>query len=269
METKQKYDLAFSVGQACACSLTLRTAHLQFASFPFDWIADATLASRIDLLIRRFDHWLEKEDFIYRGRNPVNGLGNFFNRRTGLTHLHDFADGPIEQSHAQVVAKYARREKRLFDLIKRSRRVLLVYIDSAKTGIERWPNLDEIVTARADMSKAFPGVTFDFVHLAIDKDKPFDRRVVTCPAEGLTEIRFDYRHDISDVDHRLAAHALLSLGIAVRDYRTSQERKAHKLKRQMEKYGAKTRWDLFWAKLRANGVQIFRPFRRTAASPMK
>ena len=269
METKQKYDLAFSVGQACACSLTLRTAHLQFASFPFDWIADATLASRIDLLIRRFDHWLEKEDFIYRGRNPVNGLGNFFNRRTGLTHLHDFADGPIEQSHAQVVAKYARRKKRLFDLIERSRRVLMVYIDSTKAGNERKPKLDEIVAARAGMSKAFPGVTFDFVHFALDKDRPFDRRVATCPTEGLTEMRFDYHSDISDVDYRLAAHALLSLGITVSDYRTDEERKAHKLKRQMEKYGAKTQWGLLWAKLRAKCVQTFRPFCRATTNPGK
>lgn len=269
MEANREYDLAFSVGQACACSLTLRTAHLQFASFPFDWMAGATLASRIDLLVRRFDHWLEKEDFVYKGKNPVNGLGSFFNQRTGLTHLHDFIDGPIEQSHAQVVAKYARREKRLLDLIEKSRRVLMVHIDSAKAGTERKPNLDEIVAARADMSKAFPGVTFDFVHFALDKDRPFDRRVVTCPAEGLTEIRFDYHSDISDVDYRLAARALLSLGVAVRDYRTDEERKAHKLKRQMEKYGAKTRLGLLWAKLMAKGVKIFRPFCRATANPGK
>ena len=79
MEAKWEYDLAFSVGQACACSLTLRTARLQFASFPFDWLASSTLTRRIDLLVRRFDHWLEKEDFIYKGKNPVNGLGSFFN----------------------------------------------------------------------------------------------------------------------------------------------------------------------------------------------
>ena len=96
MVANGEYDLAFSLGQACACSLTLRTADLQLASFPFDWLADGTLPSRVDLLIHRFDHWLEKEDFVYNGRNPINGLGMFRNKKTGLNHLHDFADGVTE-----------------------------------------------------------------------------------------------------------------------------------------------------------------------------
>ena len=60
-----QYDLVFSLGQACACSLTLRTANLQLASFPLDWLADGTLPSRVDLLIRRFDHWLDRKTHRY------------------------------------------------------------------------------------------------------------------------------------------------------------------------------------------------------------
>ena len=75
MHASREYDVAFSIGQACACSITLRTANLQFASFPFDWLADGTLHSRVDLLVHRFDRWLEKEDFVYIGRNPINEIG--------------------------------------------------------------------------------------------------------------------------------------------------------------------------------------------------
>ena len=135
MNAAREYDLAFSLGQACACSMALREANLQFASFPFDWIADGTLPSRVDILVSRFDRWLEKEDFVYNGRNPINGRGMFRNRKTGFNHLHDFSDGPIENSLAQVVAKYARREKRLFELIGNARRVLIVYINSVQNGV--------------------------------------------------------------------------------------------------------------------------------------
>ena len=253
-----QYDLVFSLGQACACSLTLRTANLQLASFPLDWLADGTLPSRVDLLIRRFDHWLDKEDFVYNGTNPINGLGMFRNRKTGLNHLHDFDDGPIESSHAQVVAKYARREKRLFDLVEKSRRVLIVYIDSSRKNGLMTPSLEDIVKARADMSAAFPNASFDFIHLILDRNIPFDRRAVTNPADGVTEIRFNYHDDVSDVCYTATADALRSLGISVRDYRTKAERKAHSLKRNMEKYKVNTRFELFLAKNKDRLCSLFR-----------
>ena len=251
-----QYDLVFSLGQACACSLTLRTANLQLASFPLDWLADGTLPSRVDLLIRRFDHWLDKEDFVYNGTNPINGLGMFRNRKTGLNHLHDFDDRPIESSHAQVVAKYARREKRLFDLIEKAKRVLLVYIDKTMPG-GKPPTVEEIVKAREDMSQAFPGADFDFIHLVYDRDVPFEQRVVSHPCNGVTEIRFNYHDDKKDVNSPMAATAILSLGVSVRDYRTKAERKAYKLGQKMKKYNVNTRFGLFLAKAKERIGGIF------------
>jgi len=248
----ETYDLAFSLGQACACSTTLRKARLQFASFPFDWLGSATLKERISVLVRRFDHWLDKEDFIYEGPNPQNGLGIFLNRRTGFQYLHDFADGPIEKSHAEVAAKYARREKRLLGLIEKSRRVLVVYLDRAKPGGNPRPTTDEIAKARADIAAAFSNTDFDILHFVLDRDIPYDKRIVSNPAEGVTEIRFDYHSDMTETNYTLTSKALVELGISVRDYRTDKERKAHKLRNQMKKYGVKTRWGLFWAKLTAN-----------------
>ncbi len=250
MNATGEYDVAFSLGQACACSMTLREANLQFASFPLDWIADGTLPSRVDLLVHRFDHWLEKEDFVYNGRNPINGLGMFRNRKTGFNHLHDFSDGPIENSLAKVVAKYARREQRLFRLIEGARRVLVVYINSAQIGIDRAPSLEDLVKAREDMSRAFPGAAFDIVHFSIDREVPFDGRSVTTPADGVTEISFDYYDKATDVRYADTAKALLSLGISVCDYRTDAERKAHNLKNDMKKYKVSTRLGLFLAKTR-------------------
>ena len=258
-----EYDLAFSLGQSCACSMTLRTAKLQMASFPLDWIANGTLPSRVGLLVRRFDRWLEKDDFVYDGRNPANGLGMFHNTKTGLNHLHDFSDGPIEDSYAQVAEKYARRAKRLFDLIEASRRVLVVYINSAREeGIGNVPSTEDLVKARADLSRAFPNASFDVVHFSLDRGIPFERRSVSFPAEGLTEIRFDYHDELKDVRSKDTARALSSLGISVRDYRTRAERRAFKLRKNMEKYGVDTRLGLFLAKTKERLRNIFgRPCR--------
>lgn len=261
MHASREYDVAFSIGQACAYSKTLRTANLQFASFPFDWLADGTLHSRVDLLVHRFDRWLEKEDFVYIGRNPINGLGIFHNKKTGLNYLHDFADGPIEASHAKVVKKYARREKRLFDLIEKSRRVLVVYINSARTDIKKAPTLEDLVNARADLSQAFPNTTFDFVYFIMDRSIPFDERSVTAPAEGVTEIRFDYYDEKKDVKSADTAQALTSLGMSVRDYRTKAERRAYKLKADLKKYRVNTRFGLLLAKTKEQIGGILRRHR--------
>ena len=47
------YDFVFSLGQACTCSMTLRHAGLQFASFPLDWVSGGSLASRTALVASR------------------------------------------------------------------------------------------------------------------------------------------------------------------------------------------------------------------------
>ena len=261
MDASREYDVVFSIGQACACSMTLRTANLQFASFPFDWLAEGTLSTRVDILIRRFDHWLDKEDFVYNGRNPANGLGMFRNAKTEINYIHDFAAGPIENSYAQVAAKYARRVKRLLDLIEKARRVLVVYINSTKKCLHLAPSPEEVVRAHADLSRAFPNASFDIVHFTLDRSIPFEERSVTTPAEGVTEIRFNYDHEVTDVHLEDAARALLSLGISVRDYRTEAERRAYNLKADMRKYRVNTRFGLFLAKTKERIGGFFRRHR--------
>lgn len=266
MDNYNTYDLAFSMGQACPCSVTLRTAKLQFASFPLDWIARGTLSDRVALIVGRFAHWLDAEDFIYEGKNPANGLGMFINKRTGLRHLHDFSDGPIKDSYAKVLAKYARREKRLFHLLETAGRVLLVYIDRVMAGVEPAATLEEVSKAKDDMTSAFPNASFDFIHFIFDKSIPFEKRIISRPAEGITEIRFNYHDEISDINVTDAAQALLSLGIKVRDYRTKAERNAHRLKKRMKKYGVNTRLELFLAKTKD---RISRLLGRKAADTRK
>ena len=258
----EQYDLVFSLGQACPCSMTLRMAGLQFASFPLDWVTGGTMVQRVKLVASHFADWFEMEDFEYHGRNPKNGLGVFTNRRTGFRHPHDFPDAPVETEFDKVRAKYLRRETRLYERIAASSRVLAVYI----TRPDETPaDIQILESARRILSGAFPNATFDLLHFVHREGVSFANRNVLHPTEHVTQIIFDYRDPERDVRMEDTAEAIKSLGLAAKDWRTDEEKKAFtrrkeqeaqrrksdfKLKQKMEKYGATTRLGLLWARLK-------------------
>lgn len=245
----EKYDLVFSLGAACACSVALRRAKLQFASFPLDWIALGSPISRAKLVASHFEGWLEKDDFRYIGTNPVNGLGMFDNVRTGLKHLHDFADGPIERSYDAVKAKYARRESRLYELAGKARRILCAFI--SRPSVEPVPpeTLKEI---SGILSQAFPHATVDIVHFANDQRRSLEDRRSREIGDGIFQIEFDYHDDRRDVNVDLVASALMAEGFTAKDFRTKAEKREYELKKKMKKYGVKTRTALVFARIRHN-----------------
>lgn len=250
-----EYDLVFGIGQACTCSQTLRRAGLQLSSFPMDWANDADPVHNCEIVAAHFEHWLDKEDFAYIKRNPVNGLGIFRNRRTNFMHPHDFADGPIEQSFDAVAAKYRRRIDRLLQLIGAARRVLAVCI--VRPAMPRI-SVADMSRCRSILSAAFPGVRFDVLFFNFDADTPFAGRRVSSPADGVTEIVFDYRDPVHDVSVPLTSEAVSSLGLRARDYRTDAEKRAHvkaerrkRLEKKFKRYGVHSRLGLLIAKLKS------------------
>ncbi len=270
MANQTHYDLVFSLGQLCACSQALRTANLQFASYPLDWVSGGTVEGRAALIASRFAGWLEREDFKYVCPNPKqNGLGIYENRRTGLRHPHDFADISMGASYEAVREKYRRRAERLCGQISRSRRVLCVYITPPGTQ-SAVPA--ELASARGILSAAYPGVSFDIVHFSCENGLSFAGRRVETPSKGVTMIAFDYRDAVSNVDIPHAAQALAELGVAAVDPRSEAERMAYarhkareerrrkreyRLRRKMEKYGVKTRAGLMAARLKAFFRRLF------------
>ena len=251
---RKRYDLAFSLGAACACSLVLRRARLQFASFPLDWSARGTPVFRAGFVASRFEGWLDKDDFEYKGTNSINGLGMFYNRRTGLEHLHDFIDGPIEASYDAVREKYRRREERLFAIAGGSRRILCVYISRpSMTPV----GLDDLKEVRRILSAAFPRAAVDILHLAHDPGRSPEERLSREIADGVFQIEFDYHDPVRDVAIERVARVLKDEGFAVKDYRTAAERREYELKKKMKKYGVKTRGGLLVAKIKHKVGRLF------------
>ena len=264
MTNQTHYDLVFSLGQLCACSQALRTANLQFASYPLDWAGGSPIEVCASLVASRFDGWLERDDFEYVCPNPKqNGLGIYKNRRTGLRHPHDFADVSMGASYEAACEKYRRRTERLCGQIARARRVLCVYIASPETPSAA---VAELASARSILSAAYPGVSFDLIYFSCENGLSFAGRRVETPSEGVVTIAFDYRDAVSNVDIPRVAQALGELGVTAVDPRSEAERKAYarykerekrrsrreyKLRRKMEKYGVKTRAGLMAARLKA------------------
>ena len=250
----ERYDVAFSLGAACACSVALRRAGLQFASFPLDWMAGGTLAERAALVASRFDGWLEKDDFVYKGPNPLNGLGMFWNRRTGLNHLHDFADGAIENSYAAVREKYRRRETRLCSLCDAAHRILCVYV-SRPVG----PKVsdEELCRSRRLLADAFPAAKVEIVHFSSDPERSFSDRRFTVIDEGAFRFEFDYNDPKRDVNVNAVARALVEEGFTAKDHRTAEEKRAYELAQKMKKYGASTKTGVFVAKLKRRIRRLF------------
>lgn len=237
------YDLAFSLGAACACSKCLRDAGLQFASFPFDWISGGTAEQRAQLVAARFAGWLDPADFVYEGHNESNGLGRFLNQKTRFHHLHDFADAPIEESLGTVTEKYRRRETRLLRLLAAAKRVLVLCVDTTTENGEPSSYIapGELESVRATLAQAFPHARFDIVHFAYAPGVPFSARRTAQPADGLDEISFDYRNPATNVRFSDVVKVLLGdLRVFVRDYRTRAEKEAYRLRRR-EKKRAKLR----------------------------
>ena len=260
----RKYDIAFSLGAACASSTCLRRANLQFASFPFDWITHVGPADRARMVANGFNDWMRKEDFVYLGVNELNGMGRFANSRLGFFHVHDFTNGPIDDSYDAVEAKYVRRTGRLVSLLSRARSVLVLYVDSSKQKPHLKASADELLEARSVLAAAFPRARFDMLHFVHDDDVPYEVRRIDASREGLTEVTFNYRSEVTDVNFGEVVEVLRhDLGLRVRDYRTREEKRAYVRRRRLKRYGVDSGFALLAARVRMAFARIAAPFTRT------
>ncbi len=131
------FDIVYSIGHACPCARDLGRMGLRTQSGPFDWNWQVGFYERFDMMLSRFDSFIEKEDlYLFQDKNPESGArcDSYKNRRTGFLHSHDFIAGiPLEQSYPQVREKYDRRIGRMLSYLDdRSKKVLLVWVGPTK-----------------------------------------------------------------------------------------------------------------------------------------
>lgn len=130
---KAKFDLIFSLGEACSCTETLRKCRLQFYSYPFDWLFGASFIERCNIITSGFENWLRKENLEKIGDNNISKIPKhiYKNNLTKIVFNHDFPQNlSLDESFSQVKQKYDRRISRLLKNIVESKKVLVVYIQT-------------------------------------------------------------------------------------------------------------------------------------------
>lgn len=233
---KDSYDLAFSIGGACACSQALRRAGMQYASFPFDWLVDyPSVVFAAKLLVDGFDGLLCREKMVCRGPNASNDKDIYRNEANGLYFLHDFPKGgDFAKEFPTVDAKYRRRANRLLKLIERGGNVLLMYVTIPNE--KRLPD-SEFVESLEIISRRFPNCRFDLLCLS-QKASGFSR--VDNPSPHLFRADFDYQSKAPGseniADEHIVAKVLRKIIKGVGDYRTPAERARYKIEKRKKEY---------------------------------
>lgn len=261
---KRHYDFIFCVGRACIATQSLRRAGLQHATFPWDWVGDPGVYERVEHICSDFRNWPRLEDLEWRQAPELfANRKHVVCRRTGLFFLHEFDPAKtIEEQYPELAAKYERRIGRLFSCIRSSKNVLLLCVDSPH--LKGQTPLDEGRRCRAALSDKFKGVHFDFMQMHIEPGRKFEDRVDEETEPGLFHVAYDYRDLKADPKANAVmldqVAAYLASRFTVRDYRTEEEKRAYaerqkrkrdeKLRARMEKFGAKTRAQYEWMRLR-------------------
>lgn len=232
---KRKYDLIFSLGQACGCSKTLRKASLQYLSFAGDWCAaiyaepgqaipDHDLRTRVDMLLTAGPEFFRREDMVCFECVEGAKKDSWANKRTQYRFRHDFLHGvPIEEMLPKVAARYKKRRERLFELIRGSKRVLAARMDVP--GAKLPTAIEDCRYARERLNAFFAPVKFDFLLVSDDPSIPFAERRFEEMEEGLFRLTFGFEDpkvplqpNYSFTVPALAEH------FAVADYRTFADR---------------------------------------------
>lgn len=130
---QNKFDIVVSIGEDCACTSYLRRCNLQHNSYPFDWLTNAPLKNRVDLLVDNFIDFFNIEDFKSIEKNNQNQNDKIYdlyeNTKNKFYFYHDFpADINLCESFSLVQEKYNRRIQRLYQKIQDSKTVLFVWL---------------------------------------------------------------------------------------------------------------------------------------------
>lgn len=218
MTYSKTYDLYFSLGGACASTQILRYCHLQYASYPFDWLWGATIAERAEILAGEFKSLLDKNSMeLVNETLSAHGTNNWRNNANGIEFMHDFhANVSFDAEFDKVAGKYCRRAERLLQQIKTSKRVLALYAE--RPCDKKQLTTEELSEALEILRKAFPQVHIDLLYLYCDDTISITDAEETVLAEGVSTICFGYNmfnvYAPYEVNLPMAAYAMKAFRIS-------------------------------------------------------
>ena len=203
---KKRYDLIFSIGEACSCSQSLRKAKMQRASYPLDWVFGSDFLGRIHLLVSGFDRYIEKadlEDTHSNNGDQANLCHVYHNAHNDMGFNHDFLEGvPFDEAYSAVRQKYDRRIARLYANIDAAPRVLVVFIEKPDT-LSNASN-EDILNGFKQLKEKYPVKTIDLLYFSLYQNMVpgcFSQKQLS---ENVLKITGNYKHQ----DPKALPHAI-------------------------------------------------------------
>lgn len=226
----ETYDIAFSLGFSCGCSRALRSAGLQFASYPLDWTGSPGIVASARMIANDFAGWLERDDLelvdVRAGR-----FGNhiYRNRKTRFGFPHEFSSFfTFAEAYGPTVEKHRRRIARLMEHVGAAKSVFAAYIERP---INQRASDADLVEARRILMEKFPGKSIDIAYFHYPLESGGCELSEERVAEGVMAITCDYRRfkngeiwheiDYSRIADWLREH------VTVIDRRTEAEKDAY------------------------------------------
>lgn len=222
---KKTYDFVFSCGYSCAVTQALRAANLQFASFPFDWMATPSFPAAARMVADGFAHWMDRDDLelvdIRRGGIMKHV---YRNRRNGFGFVHDFTSfRTFDENYPRESAKYVRRIERFMAMLNAAEKALAINVE--------WPILPrlsdtELAETRAVFAAKFPKCEFELVYFYEDESAKTPRLISS--GGGISVYAVDYRTFVDgEVNHEADNRFLikwLEENVEVADPRSAEEK---------------------------------------------
>lgn len=211
MHKRQKYDLIFSMGAACSCSSSLRSAELQVASYPFDWLFGSDFCGRADIIANDFKRFIDKKDLEFAFSVRSIRCDAYHNKYNDLTFNHDFEKGKdLSETYDAISEKYSRRINRLLSTIQNANKTLIVYIETPDC-IKHASN-SEIKKAFEKIQKHFKFKDIDLVYFVNNNKKTVMQEIMI--SNHITKFEGNYKSKnidaVSyDVDKRLLKKFLI------------------------------------------------------------
>ncbi len=166
---KKRYDIIIPFGYRCFSTMKLRSAKMQFESFPFDWLMHGKLETVVKIVGEHFSNFLQRKNL-----QPLNGndFHEHLDQSNGIIFMHDFENNNTDACFPKVRARYDRRIARFYERIEESGKVLLLHYSDYDISDER------LIELHQQLCSNFPGkeINLAYVYISNDETKGWDYR---------------------------------------------------------------------------------------------
>ncbi len=135
----QKFDEVISLGEDCACASYLKKNHLRFQSYPFDWLTNASLKTRLELVINNFADFMNIDDLKLMDKASLghpstdSNFDYYHNLKNDFYFFHDFkANILLKKTYDEVKKKFDKRINIFLKKLRQDKKILLVWLSHTK-----------------------------------------------------------------------------------------------------------------------------------------